>query len=296
MSQRKIIELLREKPHTLSFEFFPPKTDKGMKQTYRTSDELVELGADFFSVTYGAGGASTRGSLELVEGLLQRHDVPVMHHLTCFQHTFDRIREELERMKAVGVRNIMALRGDPPVDNPEFEPGPDKAHYGFELVKLIREYGDWFCIGVPGFPEAHPRAATVNLDTTVLRVKAESGADFVVTQLFFDNRMYFDYVKRVRADGIKLPVVPGLLPVTDYDRLVTFCERCGATVTDSVRRVFEPIRGDKEATLEAGIDFAVRQARELLEGGAPGLHFYCLNRPEPVRSIVDRLGDALDRS
>lgn len=289
MGQQKIIELFQQDRPTLSFEFFPPKTRKGLEKLYDTAEQLVDLGADFFSVTYGAGGSGTGGSLEVVEGLLERTDVPIMHHLTCFTHTFDRIREELDRMKEVGVRNIMALRGDPPADQPQFEPGPDKAHYGFELVKLIREYGDWFCVGVPGFPEGHPRAVTMDLDTTVLRVKQESGAEFCVTQLFFDNRMYFEFVKRTEAAGVHMPMVPGLLPVTDYQRLVTFCGRCGATITENAKRVFEPIADNADEVKQAGIDFAVLQGRELLQNGAPGLHFYCMNKVDTVRPVVEQL-------
>lgn len=289
MSQRQIIDLLNQDEPTISFEFFPPKTDRGVEKLYDVAEELGDIGADFFSVTYGAGGTGAHGSIEVVEGLLDRLHRPLMHHLTCFQHTFDRIREELDRMKALGVRNIMALRGDPPKDQPEFEPGPDKAHYGFELVKLIREYGQWFCVGVPGFPESHPRAVTSELDTTVLRVKEESGANFVVTQLFFDNRMYFDFESRCRANGVTMPLLPGVLPITDFGRLVNFCERCGATVTENVRRIFEPLTDDPEAMRQAGIDFAVRQCRELLDNGAPGIHFYCMNRSDTVRPVVEQL-------
>jgi methylenetetrahydrofolate reductase (NADPH) len=289
LGQRKISELFEDKPRTLSFEFYPPKTDKGEANLLRTAESLAELGADFFSVTYGAGGSGSRKTLDVVEQLLERVDQPIMHHLTCVKHTFDDIRYELETLKRAGVRNIMALRGDPPTDE-EYVAAPNKPHYGFELVKIIREWEDWFCIGVPGFPEIHPLAVNADLDSAVLRVKQESGAEFVVTQLFFDNRLFFEYLGRIRSAGINLRVIPGVLPITNYRRVVDFCQMCGSSVPEVVHEAFAPIEDDPEAVAARGIEFAVRQVRGLLDAGAPGVHFYCLNKLEPVASIVREVG------
>lgn len=290
MTQRRIADIFQEKEQTFSFEFYPPKTDKGRANLMQAAGDFADFGADYFSVTYGAGGSGSRSTLEVVEGLLEQFDVSVMHHLTCVKHTFGDIRYELETMKRSGVRNIMALRGDPPQDEPDYRPGPDKPHYGFELIKVIREWGDWFTIGVPGFPEGHPLAVNLELDNMVLRVKQESGADFCVTQLFFEPELYFDFVRRVRQAGVTMRLIPGIMVVTNYKRLVDFCDMCGASVPAMIHDAFAPIADDLQATRERGIELATRFCRELLDGGAPGLHFYCLNRTEPALNICRNLG------
>ncbi|MFP4052389.1 MAG: methylenetetrahydrofolate reductase [Phycisphaerae bacterium] len=289
MSQRKITEIFAEKDRTFSFEFYPPKTDKGMSNLLNAAEELADLGADYFSVTYGAGGAGSKATLNVVRELLERFDVPVMHHLTCVKHTFETIRRELQEMKEAGVRNIMALRGDPPADDPDFEPGHNQPEYSYELVNIIREWGDWFAIGVAGFPEGHPLSPTLPLDSRYLKIKENHGADFCATQLFFENKTYFQFARRVRDAGVTMRLIPGILPITNYVRLLEFCMDCGASVPRSVRSEFGPLKDDREATREKGIEFAIRQCQELLDGGAPGIHFYCLNKTEPVRSIFKEL-------
>ncbi|MBS3735073.1 MAG: methylenetetrahydrofolate reductase [NAD(P)H] [Phycisphaerae bacterium] len=285
---KKITDIFDEKPWTLSFEFFPPKTDKGRQRLWESAEALAGLGADFFSVTYGAGGSESHATLDVVLGLLYRHDVAVMHHLTCIKHTYREIREQLAAMSRVGVRNIMALRGDPRKDEPDFVPGPDQPKYAYQLVEIIHELrGDWFCTGVAAFPEGHPMAGTVQLDSQYLRIKQDRGADFAVTQLFFNNDVYLRFVDRVRDAGVSMRLIPGLLPVVNYEKLVQFCNTCGATIPKEVHEIFEPIKNDPEETRKRGIDFAVRQCQDLINRGAPGLHLYCLNRAEPARTIVD---------
>ena len=280
----KITDIFAKKQRTFSYEFYPPKTDKGHENLFHAAETFDKLDADFFSVTYGAGGTGSKKTLDLVEQLLDRFNVPVMHHLTCVKHTFDEIREQLEAMKQAGVRNIMALRGDPP-PNEEFIPAPDRPHYGFELIKIIREHGDWFDIGVPGFPEVHPLSPSEDVDTMILRIKAESGANFVITQLFFDNEMYYRFRDRVEKEGVKMRLIPGILPITNYDRLVQFCEMCGTSIPREVIEQFAPLREDGDGTREAGIELAARQCQDLLDNGAPGIHFYCLNKAEPAATI-----------
>ncbi len=290
MPQSKITDLFDRKSRTLSFEFYPPKTPKGRaKLLEETAPALEELGADFFSVTYGAGGSQSRTTLSLVEDLLEIVDVPVMHHLTCIKHTFASVRDELAEMKSVGVRNIMALRGDPPADQPDYVPGPDQPRYGCDLVSIIQEYGDWFSTGVPGFPEVHPLADSPDLDTQVLRVKQDNGAGFCVTQLFFEPHLYDEYLQRVRQGGVEFRIIPGVLPITNYVRLLEFCELCGATVPQSIHHLFEPISEDPKQVLQQGVKSCVELSQALLQAGAPGLHFYCLNKTEPVTQIVKQL-------
>jgi methylenetetrahydrofolate reductase (NADPH) len=191
-------------------------------------------------------------------------------------------------MKNRGINHVLALRGDPPRDKPNWQPGPENFQYSCQLVAFIREhFGSYFTIGVAGFPEGHLLAANRDLDAQYLKSKIDAGADFIITQLFFNNQDYFDYVKRLRKIGVTARIIPGLLPITDYHSLLRFCSLCGATVTEEIHQIFKPIADDKDAILKAGIDFAIRQGRELLKGGAPGLHFYALNKFHPVSDILN---------
>lgn len=287
---KRIADIFDEKPWTLSFEFYPPKTEQGRDRLWDTAEELTGLGADFFSVTYGAGGSESHSTLDVVLGLLYRHDVAVMHHLTCIKHTYREIREQLAGMARVGVRNIMALRGDPRKDEPRYTPGPDQPKYAYQLVEIIRELrSDWFCTGVAAFPEGHPLAGSLERDSHYLRIKQDRGADFAVTQLFFRNDDYLRFMDRVRGAGVSMRLIPGILPVVNYEKLVQFCETCGASIPDEVHETFRPIKDDPEETKKRGIEYAVRQCQDLIDRGAPGLHFYCLNRPEPVKTIVEAI-------
>lgn len=282
---KKVTDVFAEKPWTFSFEFFPPKSDKGRDTMFETARNLAAMKADFFSVTYGAGGTDSKTTLDAVLGLLYRYDVAVMHHLTCVKHTYREIREQLAGMRRVGVRNIMALRGDPPQDEPNFKLGEDQPRYAYQLIELIREHGDWFAVGVPGFPEGHPMTPSIELDSQYLKVKQDRGANFAITQLFHDNAVYYEFVRRVRAAGVTIRLIPGILPITDYRKLVQFCKNCGATVSPQVKEIFEPLQDDPDATYKAGVEFVTKQCQDLLDHGAPGIHFYCLNRSEPIVSI-----------
>jgi methylenetetrahydrofolate reductase (NADPH) len=214
-----------------------------------------------------------------------------MHHLTLVSQTKDELAATIRRIKDAGIRNILALRGDPPVEmGKEFRKVEGGLEYSYELVDLIREVGgDWFSIGVAGFPEGHVNCPSKDLDSIYLARKVRHGADFVVTQLFFDNSIYSEYVERVRRAGVNVAIVPGVLPITDYAKLLQFCDTCGAYICDEVHKVFGPVKEDAAATIEKGVDFAARQCEDLLARGAPGIHFYCLNKAEPVKTIWEHL-------
>jgi methylenetetrahydrofolate reductase (NADPH) len=291
MAIRKISEVFEEKPRTLSFEFFPPKTDKGRNRLYSTAEALMQLDPDFFSVTYGAGGSTSKSTLEIVQNLQHLHDIPVMHHFTCTKHNRQHIREQIEAMKADNIRNIMALRGDPPADEPDYEPGPDEPRYAFELVQMIREHGDWFSVGVAAFPEGHLETHTLELDSIFTRIKQEMGADFAVTQLFFEVDLYKQFVARLAEAGVTMRVIPGVMLITSWKQVVRFCDTCGATVAPHIREIFEPLADDDEAAYARGIEIVTEQCRDLLDCGAPGLHFYCGNRFQPAATVLDNLGD-----
>ncbi len=286
----KIADILKKKEHVCSFEFFPPKTDKGFENLVRTIEQLAVFKPDFISCTYGAGGGNRAKTLDVVQHIQQQHKITELTHLTCVLHTKNEIRNILEDIRSRGIKNVLALRGDPPQDNPGWKPGRDNFKYSSELCRFIRDhFGNDFSIGVAGFPEGHILCPDKDRDAQYLKAKIDNGADFVITQLFFDNKLYFDYAARLRKLGVTAPIIPGILPVTNYQGLVKFCGTCGATVTEEVKKIFEPIQNDPEATIAAGVRFAVRQCRELLDGGAPGLHFYCLNKISPTDKILAEL-------
>jgi methylenetetrahydrofolate reductase (NADPH) len=202
-------------------------------------------------------------------------------------HTEEEIKKILEDIKRLGVNNVLALRGDPPRDHPDWKPGPQNFQYSSELVEFMRKnFGDYFGIGVAGFPEGHILSPDRDQDAVFLKKKTDAGADFVITQLFFDNKDYFDYVARLRKLGVTCRVIPGILPITDYNGLVRFCATCGASIPQRVHDIFKPIACEPEKMLAAGIKFCVEQCKQLLTLGAPGIHFYTLNKIEPVSTIL----------
>jgi len=284
---RKISEILAEKRPALSFEIYPPKTQRGVVELYKTVETLSALAPDYISVTYRAGGGSEKTTLDIATEIQRRFGITVMHHLTIVNQTRAALVEIIKRIRDRGIVNVLALRGDPPAEmGGAFRKVEGGLEYSYELVDLIREIGGkQFSIGVAGFPEGHVNCPSKELDSRYLAMKVAHGADFVVTQLFFDNRIYSEYLARTRDEGVAAPIVPGVLPITDYNKLLTFCDTCGAYICDEVHRTFKPIAADLEATAAKGAGYATRQCEDLLLRGAPGIHFYCLNKVEPVRTI-----------
>lgn len=284
---KKVADLFREKKFTYSFELFPPKTEDGYQKLLGTIEQLCTLKPDFISCTYGAGGGTRDKTFDIVQYIQDRHQVISVAHLTCVLHTREEIKRILENIKGRNITNVLALRGDPPKDNPNWTPGEDNFKYSSELCAFIRQhFGNHFSIGVAGFPEGHLLCRDLELDAKYLKTKILSGADYVITQLFFNNQDYFDYVARLKKLDVAARVIPGILPIMDYAGLLRFSGLCGATITAEVKKIFEPIQENKEKMLAAGIEFAIRQCRELLDGGAPGLHFYALNKYHPVDTIL----------
>ncbi len=287
---KKITDIFAQKELTFSFELFPPKTEEGHLKLLKTMRLLGALKPDFISCTYGAGGGSREKTLDIVDHIQTEHHIPSVAHLTCVLHTKEEIKNILSAMKNRGICNLLALRGDAPKDDPNWTPGKDNFKYSCELVSFIREhFKDHFSIGVAGFPEGHLLCPDRNLDAEYLKNKITSGADYVITQLFFNNQDYFDYVVRLKKLGVNARIIPGILPITDYPGLVRFTAMCGASISQKVHDIFKPLAGNPEKTLAAGIDFCLKQSRELLKGGAPGLHFYTLNKVHPVDAIIKEL-------
>ena len=287
---KKLTEVFKFGKPTFSFELFPPKTEEGYQKLLVTIAGLAALKPDFISVTYGAGGGSRDKTFEIVQHIQEKHQITGVAHLTCVLHTKDEIKNILTDVKKRGIQNVLALRGDPPKENPDWQPGPENFKYSSELCAFTRQhFGNHFGIGVAGFPEGHLLCRDRDQDAQFLKIKTDNGADFVITQLFFNNQDYFDYVARLRKLGVNARVIPGIIPITDYPALLRFCTLCGATVPAELKKIFEPIQNDKDATLKAGIEFAVHQCRGLLEGGAPGIHFYTLNKLSPIDIILQKI-------
>ncbi len=287
----KISDILKQKDRTFSFEVFPAKTPEGdINLIHKIFRELTSLNPDFISCTYGAGGGNRDKTLAIVEHIQNAYNIPTMAHLTCISHTKEEICEIVKKIEKKGIKNILALRGDPPKDNPTLSPGIDNFKHSSELVTYIKQtYKDNFGIAVAGFPECHPLSKSKEEDIFYLKEKINCGADFVITQLFFDNNIYFDYVNEAKKAGITKKFIPGILPITSYSGLVKFCNACGATIPKTVHDTFSPYENNHEKIVELGIEFAIKQCKELLEKGVPGIHFYTLNKVHSVKKILEEI-------
>ncbi len=269
-----------------SFEFFPPKTEEAAEALIRTVDDLRQmLAPDFVSVTYGAGGSTRDRTIGLVTRIQNELRITAMAHLTCVGHTKDELRGVVDRLVEGGVGNVLALRGDPPRGEERFVATDGGFAHGSELAAWLREHYD---IGIGGacYPEAHPESPSVGDDLRWTAHKVENGAAFLITQLFFDNSTYFKYVERVRNAGIAVPIVPGIMPVTNVSQIERFTKMCGATIPEGLHARLRRYEGDPSTVMAIGIEHAIRQCRELLERGAPGIHFYTLNKSAATRSIL----------
>ncbi len=286
---RKITDILREKELTYSLEFFPPKTPKGRERLTEVAGAFADLEPDWFSVTYGAGGSTREATMEIVDEFQKRFGVPTMHHFTCVGHSKAELETMINKMREKNICNILALKGDIPQSEKGWKPAADALEYCYQLIELIRAHNSFFSIGVAGFPEGHIDCPDKETDSKYLKIKIDTGGEFVMTQLFFDNRGYFEYLERTRKIGVKVRIIPGILPIINYQKLLTFCTTCGATIPQRVHDIFRPLDGNEEATYNAGVKFAVEQCNELLEGGAPGLHFFTLNKLDPTREILSKI-------
>ncbi len=273
-----------------SFEFFPPKTEKGAQNLMRTVSDLRDaVQPDFVSVTSGAGGSERQRTHEVVTRIQSDLGITVMAHQTCVGSSRDAIRESIARLVSAGIENVLALRGDAPSDPPTDGQASGISAQGFEhATDLIGFLADEFdvSIGAACYPESHPESSTPEDDLHWTKVKVERGAGFLISQLFFDNRDYFDFVGRCRAAGIEVPIVPGIMPITNVGQIERFTKMCGATIPDELGERLHAVEDDLGAVMATGIEHAITQCRELLERGAPGLHFYTLNKSHATRSIL----------
>lgn len=291
-----IQDIFRRHATTFSFEFFPPKTDEASEELFRAIANLQELKPSFVSVTYGAGGSTRDRTHDLIIRIQRETDLTAVSHLTCVCHTLEEMTAILDRYAASGVENVLALGGDPPRNLANFDRSKDAFRYAEELVRFVRSRantrdGRGFGVGVAGFPEGHPGTPNRLQEMDYLKRKVDAGADYICTQLFFDNRDFYDFRERCELAGIKVPIVAGIMPITTKGGMTRMAELAlGAKIPAKLLRAVGRCGGDDDAVKRVGIHWATEQCRDLLDHQVRGIHFYTLNRSDATRQIYDNLG------
>ena len=285
----RVDDILKKPGPCFSFEFFPPKTDEGQRNLEQALSELKKDSPDYVSVTYGAAGSTRERTVEVTKWIKEDLGLEAMAHLSCVGEPVDRLRGILDEVAAAGVDNVLALRGDPPRGEVDWTPHPDGLGCSVDLIELIQADYD-YCIGATAFPEVHPEAPDLDHDLRYLKRKVDAGATFLITQLFFENEDYFRFVESARKAGIDVPIIAGIMPITNFEQVKRFTTMCGSTIPPALHEQLEArnAEGD-EAVTELGVAYATLQCADLLERGAPGIHFYTLNKSPATRAILSAL-------
>ena len=290
----KILDILNDQGRgpTLSFEFYPPKDEIGFWDLYRTIESLKPLDPSYVSVTYGAGGSTRSKTVDLVARIKSDIRIESMAHVTCVEATRSQISDVLDELKQRGLENVLALRGDPPEGSRTFVPTNDGFAYANELVEFIRQRWD-FCIGAACYPEVHPEASDADTDLDHLKRKVDSGVDFLITQLFFDNESFYRFRDRADAAGITVPILAGIMPILSVKQVKRFTVMCGATIPPNLLDQIEAVEDDREAVRHIGMYHATHQCLELIDRGVAGIHFYTLNRSAATRAVYQLIKSRL---
>lgn len=286
----KITELFKTQKRTFSFEFFPPKNYKSTLELGINIGQLIKLSPSFVSVTYGAGGSTQDLSFDLIDYIQNKIGLTTMAHYTCINTSRTKVLGDLEFLHQKNIVNLMLLRGDLPEKG--FDGLENDLKHASDLVALAKSM-DKFAIGAAGYPEKHPESTDHEVDLKWLKLKIDKGADFIVTQMFFDNSFYFDFVKKARKLGITNRIIPGIMPITNFKQIKKFSEMCGATIPEWIVDKLEPVQEQKDRIYQAGVDLAIDQCIDLLKSGAPGLHFYTLNKSRATVDIFSSLPHGL---
>lgn len=288
----KLEEIFKKKSPAISFELFPPRTQKGMSDLEERLPKLISLNPDFITVTYGALGSNRDQTLEITSQIKNQYKMETAHHLTCVGATQEELTETLYQIQEHNIENIIALRGDPPQGTSTFIQPQNGYLHANELVEHVRRHGE-FGIGVAGYPETHSEAIDADIDLKNLKRKVDSGADIVITQLYYDNQHYFRFLNRCKALGITQPIIPGLMPILSFEQIKRITSMCGATIPPLLLRSMEEAEGDQAKIHEIGITHTANQALDLLRSGVPGIHFYVLNQHFHISEIMERIKCAL---
>ncbi len=273
----KISEIFKKQKRTYSFEFFPPSDYLTAVKFGINAGQLMKLSPSFVSITYGAGGCTQTNTFDLVDLFHNDLGFTCMAHYTCVNATKEKIAYDMRVLQDMGIENLMLLRGDKPKNEPLLSPNPDGFNYASDLIKFVKEQYD-FCIGAGAYPEKHIEAPSMEKDIENLKIKVDAGAEFLITQMFFNNKYYWEFVNKVEQEGIKCRVIPGIIPITNYKQIKRFAEMTGATFPFSYLKRFEPHKDKPKEVAKIGLELALEQATDLLENDAPGIHFYTLNR------------------
>ena len=285
----KITDILNSKKPATSFEIFPPKPDVPLESVYEHLDQFEAMKPDYISVTYGAGGSQKGRTLEIASRIKHRHHIECMAHFTCVGHSKEDIDDMLQKMHAHGLENIMALRGDPPANQPDFDFSRNVYNYAYELVGHIRQVNS-FCIGAAVHMEGHVESIRLKDDLIHLKEKVDAGVDFLVTQFFFDNRIYYHFLERAGAIGIKCPVMPGIMPVFRADQIKSMTAKSGCSIPARLVLIMDKYQDNADDLRKAAIEYAAGQIRDLVDNGAPGIHLYTMNRPKSTKEILEAAG------
>lgn len=286
----KIKEILAEGRPTISFEVFPPKTEEKYESVEKAAFAIASLKPDFMSVTYGAGGGTSKYTVSIASKIKKEYKVTSLAHLTCVSSTREEVHRVLEQMKKEGIENVLALRGDIPADGP----AAHDYQYASQLIREIREYGD-FCIGAACYPEGHVESANKTEDILHLKEKVEAGCDFVTTQMFFDNNILYNYLYRIREKGVTVPVVAGIMPVTNAGQIKRICQLSGTYLPARFKAIVDRFGENPAAMKQAGIAYATDQIIDLIANGVNGIHVYSMNKPDVAESILRNLSEILGR-
>ena len=284
----KIKDILSQGKPTLSFEVFPPKTEDKYESVERAAAEIAKLNPAFMSVTYGAGGGTSKYTVDIASALHHNHHVTALAHLTCVSSTKEKVREVLHELKEAGIENVLALRGDIPPDGAVSK----EYSYASELIREIKEAGD-FCIGAACYPEGHVESASKTIDMDYLKQKVEAGWDFVTTQMFFDNNILYNYLYRIREKGITVPVVAGIMPVTNVRQIIRSCQLSGTYLPSRFKAIVDRFGDNPAAMKQAGIAYATEQIIDLIANGVNAIHVYSMNKPDIAYKIKENLSEIL---
>lgn len=284
----KIRDILAQGKPTLSFEVFPPKTEDAYDSVEKAAAEIAKLKPSFMSVTYGAGGGTSEYTVKIASTLQEQYGVTPLAHLTCVSSTRDKVHYVLEELKAKGIENVLALRGDIPKDGRT----PEVYHYASELIREIKQSGD-FCIGAACYPEGHVESANKSVDMDYLKQKVEAGCDFVTTQMFFDNSILYSYLYRIREKGITVPVIAGIMPVTNVKQIKRITQMSGTYLPSRFMSILDKFGDNPAAMKQAGIAYATDQIIDLIANGIKGIHIYSMNRPDVAMKIQENLSEIL---
>ena len=291
----KIVELMKKETLFLSFEVFPPKTETAFDSVKTATEEIAKLHPSFMSVTYGVGGGTSRYTLDIAKNIKELYGVPTLAHLTCVSSSRETVKEKIEAIKAAGIENVMALRGDIPADLQDADRSAWDYRYAIDLVRELKEANADFCIGGACYPEIHPESADQKTDIRYLKEKVEAGCDFLTTQMFFDNNLLYNFLYKIREAGITVPVIPGVMPITNANQVERAVKLSGSFMPQRFKSLVDKFGHDPAAMKQAGIAYATDQIIDLYANGITNVHVYSMNKPDVARCIQSNLSDILGR-